>query len=95
MGLPSAGGAMDTWVRWAGGCWIAVGYCCRPSSRIPTRSASASPPFAAFEGPFLPVAGKLAVLVFSAAQIRLGLSLVRQGQPDRRPGFGSAEDPAG
>jgi len=51
--------------------------------------------FAAFEGPFLPVAGKLAVLVFSAAQIWLGLSLVRQGQPDRRPGFGSAEERGG
>jgi hypothetical protein len=41
--------------------------------------------FAALEGPFVPVAGKLAVLVFSAAQIWLGLSLVRQGRPVGRP----------
>ena len=25
MALPAAGGVMDTWVRWAGGCWIAAG----------------------------------------------------------------------
>jgi hypothetical protein len=41
--------------------------------------------FVAFEGPFVPVVGKLAVLVFSAAQIWLGLSMVRQGQPARGP----------
>jgi hypothetical protein len=32
--------------------------------------------FAALEGPFLPVAGELAVLLFSAAQVRLGWALL-------------------
>jgi hypothetical protein len=36
--------------------------------------------FGALEGPFLPVAGDLAVVGFSAAQIWLGALLVREGQ---------------
>jgi len=32
--------------------------------------------FAALEGPFLPIAGKVAVVIFAAAHIRLGLALV-------------------
>ena len=36
--------------------------------------------FGALEGPFLPVAGDLAVVAFSAAQIWLGVMLVREGQ---------------
>lgn len=36
--------------------------------------------FAALEGPFVPVAGDLAVVVFSAAQVWLGGALVRAGQ---------------
>ena len=36
--------------------------------------------FGALEGPFLPVAGDLAVVVFSASQIWLGVLLVRGGQ---------------
>ena len=34
--------------------------------------------FAALEGPFLPVAGKLAVVLFAAAQIRFGVALASQ-----------------
>ena len=36
--------------------------------------------FGALEGPFLPVAGDIAVVGFTAAQIWFGASLVRGGQ---------------
>jgi hypothetical protein len=36
--------------------------------------------FAALEGPFLPVAGELAVLLFSAAQVRLGWALLTRSR---------------
>jgi hypothetical protein len=42
--------------------------------------------FAALEGPFLPVAGDLAVGAFSAAQIWLGVTLLREGQADGSSG---------
>lgn len=38
--------------------------------------------FAALEGPFLPVVGKVAVVLFAAAQIRLGVALVREDQSE-------------
>lgn len=39
--------------------------------------------FAALEGPFVPVAGKLAVLLWSAAQVWFGLALLADRDPDR------------
>jgi hypothetical protein len=36
--------------------------------------------FAAFEGPFVPVLGQLAVVLLAGAQIWLGVVLVRSGQ---------------
>jgi hypothetical protein len=44
--------------------------------------------FAALEGPFLPVAGKVAVVIFAAAHIRLGLALA-----SRRPSVAAAAVP--
>ncbi len=45
--------------------------------------------FAALEGPFLPIAGDLAVLAFSAAHVWLGRSLLVAGLPYRVSGEGS------
>jgi hypothetical protein len=45
--------------------------------------AVATAAFAALEGPFVPVAGKLAVLLWSAAQVWFGLALLADRDPDR------------
>ena len=51
--------------------------------------------FAAFEGPFVPVLGQVAVVVFAAAQLWLGVVLVSGGfgPADERGGAGG--HPAG
>ena len=45
--------------------------------------------FAALEGPFLPIAGDIAVLAFSAAHVWLGRALLVAGLPHRVSGEGS------
>jgi hypothetical protein len=50
--------------------------------RIGLLLAVATAAFAAFEGPFVPVAGKVAVVLLSAAQIWLGLALLAARDPD-------------
>jgi hypothetical protein len=49
--------------------------------------------FAALEGPFLPVAGELAVVLFAAAHVRLGAALV--GDARSASWFGSASERGG
>jgi hypothetical protein len=46
--------------------------------------------FAALEGPFLPIAGEIAVILFAAAHVRLGAALVTAAGTE--PWFGSGDE---
>ena len=63
--------------------------CDQPQRHGPEELAVATVLFAALEGPFLPIAGDLAVLAFSAAHVWLGRSLLVAGLPYRVSGEGS------
>ena len=66
---------------------VLVGLAVERARVLPRRTglllAVATAAFAALEGPFVPVAGKLAVLLFAAAHVRLGLALMADREPDR------------
>ena len=66
---------------------VLVGVAVERARLLPRRTglllAMATAAFAALEGPFVPVAGKLAVVLFSAAHVWLGLALLAGREPDR------------
>ena len=66
---------------------VLVGVAVERARVLPRRAglllAVATAAFAALEGPFVPVAGKLAVVFFSAAHVWLGLALLAGREPDR------------
>lgn len=66
---------------------VIVGVAVERARVLPRRAglllAVATVAFAALEGPFVPVAGKVAVVLFSAAQVWFGLALLTARDPHR------------
>ena len=83
LAVRAAGGLAGLWFVGL----VCVGVAVERAAVLPRRAgillAVATVVFAAFEGPFVPVLGKVAVLLFAAAQVWFGLSIWFAADVDR------------